>query len=270
MERTSTGVRPSPTPHSKVKLPTYAFQRQRYWPDPDRFTSAMAIGQAATDHPLLGAMVDFADERRLFTGRVSLESFPWLADHVVLGSVLLPGTAFVDLVLCAGECVGCPALRELVLEAPLLLSEGGGVQLQFSVGEPDEFGLRSVGVYSRPERGVGWCGGVVGEWVRHASGVLAPAEVGAEGRAVSLGERLGVLGGGVWPPDGAEVVPVDGLYDALVELGFEYGPAFQGLRAAWRRGRSSSRRLRCRRSSGRKPLVLVCIRRCWMRRFMSV
>ena len=94
----------------KVKLPTYAFQRQHYWPrSRSGSQDATAIGQVPIDHPLLGAAVALADERGwLFTGRVSLESFPWLADHVVLGSVLLPGTALLELAFYAGSRVGCP------------------------------------------------------------------------------------------------------------------------------------------------------------------
>ncbi len=105
----------------------------------------------SADHPLLGAAVELADGGGwLFTGRLSLQSHPWLADHAVMGSVLLPGTAFLELALYAGEQVGCAVVRELTLEAPLLFSEHGAVQLQLSVGEPDETGQRSVGIYSRP------------------------------------------------------------------------------------------------------------------------
>ncbi len=80
-------------------------------------------------------------------------------------------------------------------------------------------------------RGRGEAGlGVQVGWVCHAEGLLAPAgSVSLDGQAVA-----GVSG--EWPPVGSEPVDIDGLYDALAEQGLEYGPAFQGLRAVWRRG----------------------------------
>ncbi len=217
----------------RVDLPTYAFQRERFWLEDGLGVGDMvSAGQAATGHPLLGAVVELAGGGQLFTGRLSLQSHPWLADHAVLGSVLLPGTAFLDLALCVGERAGCAVVQELTLEAPLLFAERGGVVLQVSVGEASEDGERSLGVYSRTE-GAGE--DLVAEWTRHASGVLAVAGGVLNGRAGVLGERASSLAG-VWPPEGSEAVLVDGLYDVLAGWGFEYGPAFQGLQAVWRRG----------------------------------
>ncbi len=224
----------------RVSLPTYAFQRERYWltrtiPDTNNMTSA---GQSSAEHPLLGAMVELADgEQWLFTGRISLHGHPWLLDHTVLGGVLLPGTAFLELALAAGERVGCAGVQELTLEAPLLLAgDEAAVQLQLSVGEPDESGARSLAVHSRPERNVAEDTVVAEAWTRHASGVLAPVGAGLNGRVAVVGERAGLLVDGAWPPPGAQMVDLDGLYDLLAERGFEYGPVFQGLRAAWRSG----------------------------------
>ncbi|MGH2855311.1 MAG: SDR family NAD(P)-dependent oxidoreductase, partial [Solirubrobacteraceae bacterium] len=191
----------------------------------------------------------------LFTGRLSLESHAWLGDHAVTGVVLLPGTAFLELALHAGGRVGCARVRELALEAPLVLG-GGGVQLQVLVGEVDEEGCRPVAVYSRPEgpaREDGLPGGA--SWVRHATGTLvdgaraAGAELDGRGAVAGFGEvdGLGAVAGfaevsgggpvgGVWPPEGAEALDVEGLYEGLAERGYEYGPAFRGLEAAWRRG----------------------------------
>jgi candicidin polyketide synthase FscB len=222
----------------RVKLPKYAFQRERYWLESSTpgAGDVAAAGLSAAAHPLLGAMVELADgEQWLFMGRVSLQSHPWLVDHAVFGSVLLAGTAFLDLALCVGERVGCASVRELTLEAPLLFPEHGAVVLQVSVGPPEEAGRRSFSVHSRPE---GSAEGAPGEerWTRHVSGELAPAGAALNGRAEAFEERMGVLAGESWPPAGAEVIEVDGLYDALAERGYEYGPVFQGLRAAWRRG----------------------------------
>ncbi|MEK8142948.1 hypothetical protein NKH18_14630 [Streptomyces sp. M10(2022)] len=89
----------------------------------------------------------------MFTGRLSQDSAPWVKDHVVLGSVIVPGTALVELALHAGRLTNCPVVEELVLQAPLILEEDVARQVQVMVGVRDGDGRREVGVYSRAE---GW------------------------------------------------------------------------------------------------------------------
>ena len=111
-----------------------------------------AAGLGAAGHPLLGAAVALAEgDGWLFTGRISLESHSWLADHVVLGHVLLPGTALLELVLHAGGELGCPVVSELVLHTPVVVPERGALQLQVRVGEFDEGGGRPVSIHTRRE-----------------------------------------------------------------------------------------------------------------------
>jgi polyketide synthase 12 len=108
-------------------------------------------GQASADHPLLGASVALAGEERLvFTGRLSLRTHPWLADHAVFETVLLPGTAFVELALRAGAEVGADAVEELTLEAPLIIPAEGAVQIQVALAEPGRPGRRAIAIHSRP------------------------------------------------------------------------------------------------------------------------
>ena len=236
----------------RVGLPRYAFQRERYWLAPTAGAgSAGAVGQVAIDHPLLGAAVALADgEGWLFTGRLSLQTHPWLADHVVFGTVLLPGAAFVELLLHVGRQLGCECVRELVLEAPLVLDARrpgeDAVQIQIAVSEPDDSvpPARTVAIYSRGERAAtdrepadAAAGGELVEapWTRHARGRLEPAGGLAPAGEAASSAAAGALAG-VWPPPGAEEAPIGGLYDELAGAGLEYGPVFQGLQAAWRRG----------------------------------
>ncbi len=197
----------------RVDLPTYAFTDERYWLDEG--SAPIGHGLAPSGHPLLGGGIDLPDsDGHLFTSRLTRDGLPWLADHAVGGTVLLPGTAFIELAVRAGEEVGCPVVEELTLAAPLVLPEHGGVQVQVVVGGPDAEERRTFTVHSRLDDE---------PWTRHATGVLATTGAPADG------------GLDVWPPIDALPVDVSGLYDGFAAIGLEYGPAFQGVRSAWRR-----------------------------------
>jgi acyl transferase domain-containing protein/NADP-dependent 3-hydroxy acid dehydrogenase YdfG/acyl carrier protein len=203
----------------RVSLPTYAFEHQRYWLESNGTPAGTSFaGLGDTGHPLLGAEVDVpGSDGALFAGQLSLRTQPWLADHVVSGVVPLPGTALVDTVVRAGDHVGAGVIDELLIETPLVVPERDALRTRVRVGEPDGDGHRSVEVYSRPD-------GSAAPWTRHVTGTLRTA---ADQPASDLS---------TWPPSNAEAVSVDGFYERQWDAGFEFGPLFRGLRAAWTRG----------------------------------
>ncbi|MDQ7807670.1 type I polyketide synthase [Amycolatopsis sp. A133] len=208
-------------PFRRVELPTYAFDHQHYWLQMGgSATDAVSLGLAGADHPLLGAVVPLPQSDGLvFTSRLSLKSHPWLAGHAIGGVVLIPGTVYVDLALRAGDELGFGVLEELVIEAPLVLAERGGVRVQVAVSGPNETGSRAVDVFSMREDG--------DEWTRHATGLLGASTSREPGRGFDFA---------AWPPAGAQPVDVENFYTDLTERGYAYSGAFQGMRAVWRRG----------------------------------
>lgn len=213
----------------RVSLPPYAFQREHYWLESSGGASgdATSLGQVSPEHPLLGAAVALADGRGwLFTARISLLSHPWLADHAVAGSVVLPGSALLELALRAGVEVGWETVEELTQEVPLVVPEREALLLQVSVGAPDDAGKRPFDIYARLALATGEEPEAHEQWTRHASGVLAQSEL----EAPLAGELR------PWPPAGGVALELDGVYETLAERGLEYGPEFECLRAAWRVG----------------------------------
>ena len=179
-----------------VDLPTYPFQRERYW--------------AENRQPLLGAAVPLASgDGVVLTGRLSVATQPWLADHVVAGAVVLPGTAFVELALHPGH----GRVGDLTIESPLVLPEHGAVDVQVFVAADG-----AVAIHARPDRDDA-------PWTRHATGIIDDGPDAGEPYSLPA-----------WPPPGAEPIDLDDLYPALAEVGLAYGPTFRGLRSAWRVG----------------------------------
>jgi acyl transferase domain-containing protein len=142
-----------------VELPTYAFQGERFWPD------EAAEGETA---------LELAGGGLVLTSRLSPRAQPWLADHVVSGTVLVPGTAFVEWALRAGARTGCERVADLTLETPLVLPGDDAYDLQVTVGAAGDDGRRSVEIHSRH---------ATGGWARHATGVLAPGTAAPAGFA---------------------------------------------------------------------------------------
>ncbi|MDX3733810.1 SDR family NAD(P)-dependent oxidoreductase [Streptomyces caniscabiei] len=202
-----------------VELPTYPFQRERYWYSPGhRGEDPASLGLDAADHPLLGSGVELPESgAQMYTARLGADTTPWLADHALMGSPLLPGAAFADLALWAGRQAGVGRIEELTLAAPLVLPASKGVRLRLNVGAPDTDDARRFAVHARAEGAT--------DWTLHAEGLLTAQDTADVPDASAT-----------TPPPGAEQLDIGDFYERFAELGYGYGPSFRGLVSAHRFG----------------------------------
>lgn len=187
-------------------LPTYPFQRQRYW-GPAKPKAAQAISHTA--HPLLGekcSLAGLSSEMR-FEKIIEPDSPPWLTDHEVMGAIVFPGAAFIDLALAVQPAI---ELKEIVFEQPLRLQ--GRTRIQSVLRTDDESG-KSLQVYASPEQ--------TENWTRcfRSSVVESEAKIPS---AIDLQEILASL---------SETADVDQFYGLLGNLGLNYGSAFRVIKS---------------------------------------
>ncbi|AOS63730.1 type I polyketide synthase [Actinoalloteichus hymeniacidonis] len=189
-----------------ASLPTYPFADTRYWPVAPLLDAPVPLADAHS-----GA--EAGSDEVLLTGRLSAADRPWLLDHVVEGTALLPGAGFVELALRAGATAGLDTVAALTVHAPLPVTADRPVPIQLRLGGGDATGARRLTISARD---------TVGDWTRHASGVLTAADAPAVATPTA------------WPP--ADAIPLDiaGIHERLDAIGHRYGPAFRGLRGLWR------------------------------------
>ncbi|HYW84127.1 MAG TPA: acyltransferase domain-containing protein, partial [Spirochaetia bacterium] len=208
----------APYSRRRVSIPTYAFERKRYWIEA---RPARQVAGEDTGHPLLGVRLPRAEPGALFESMLSVELVSYLGDHRVFEQAVLPGTAYMELAHAAAQAHWGPGnheLKELVLQAPMLLPEKGGCRVQVVVGQSEEEGT-TVNVYSQAADAKS-----SEAWTTHASGKLEQDSGEREPEAIDLEELKKRCAG---------TVDVGGVYAGFREAGLDYGEVFRGIKGAW-------------------------------------
>jgi acyl transferase domain-containing protein len=206
----------------RVDLPTYPFQRERYWFDtafPPR--SARTMAGTPTGHPLLGDRI--ASPLQLFQSSLSIATTPWLSDHRIYGNALLPGAAFIEFAMAAGrEVLGSDdiAITDISLREGLTIPETGSVTVQVVV-TPQEGGSQQIQVFSQSPADVNAEPAHDGpEWRLHLEAIASPSE--------SVPPSAGIP---ALQADGRVDRDVVAYYDHLTAQGAMYGPGFRCITA---------------------------------------
>lgn len=201
-------------PRRRLELPTYPFQRRRFWPK----TSGIAVdGGAGSSSGILGNAKDLASGDSVYTSRLSVKSQPWLSDHVIYGTVVVPGATYAAMALAA---VGAPArVKDVFFYEPIILPEKSSREVQLTLHPLQDGGESTFQVHSRPygERGA--------EWSLNAEGTVS---AGTDDEPVSQGD----------PVDEAierlnRMRPQE-LFETFADLELAWGPTWSGsLKSLW-------------------------------------
>ena len=157
----------------RVELPTYPFQRRRYWPKAATMTSGGGDGIRVSG--ILGNAKDLASGDTVYTTVLSVKTQPWLAHHVIYGTVVVPGATYAAMALAAA---GAPArVKEVFFYEPIILPEKASREVQLTMHPVEGGDGWKFQVHSRP------FGVRDADWSLNADGtVLAGADAEAPER----------------------------------------------------------------------------------------
>ncbi|KWX56762.1 type I polyketide synthase, partial [Mycobacterium sp. NAZ190054] len=200
----------------RLVLPTYPFQHRRFWPK----SSGLAMeGSGGPTSGILGGAKDLASGDTVYTSRLSVKSQPWLADHVIYGTVVVPGATYAAMALAA---VGTPArAKDVFFYEPIILPEKSSREVQLTLHPLAEAETWTFQVHSRPY------GVRDAEWSLNAEGTVVagvgdeepvPQDADPVDEAIERLERMR-------PQD---------LFETFADLELAWGPTWSGsLKSLW-------------------------------------
>ena len=206
-------------PRRSLELPTYPFQRRRFWPKTSGSSGADIYGSAVSG--ILGTGKDLASGDSIYTSRLSVKSQPWLSDHVIYGTVVVPGATYAAMALAA---VGAPArAKDVFFYEPIILPEKASREVQLSLHPLDDGTGSSFKVHSRPYgvQDSEWSLNAEGTVVKGASDPTDEPEPEQPEPIDAAIERL------------TRMRPQD-LFETFADLELAWGPTWSGsLKSVW-------------------------------------
>ncbi len=225
-------------PRRSVPLPTYPFQRQRYWVDSDKVnhhTTQLPSKNATKSpllHPLLGQKLHQAGSSEIrFESQISKEIPTFFKDHQIYQMVIVPATAYLEMALAAGTVVFKSdnlVVEDTTIEQALVLPEDDSKTIQLVLNSLEN-SVYSFQIFSL---NIGKDNLEV-TWTLHATGKVRLAEKQPEPSQVELASLQAQY---------TQEVSVSQHYQLFRECGIDYGPGFQAVEQIWRdQGKALSR-----------------------------
>jgi acyl transferase domain-containing protein/acyl carrier protein len=218
------GAIDGPAVRRPVNLPTYPFERTRYWLAP---SPAARQGAASTSsHSLLGRRIDTPLSSLIFESQLTASTPAFLGDHRLHGLALLPATAYFEMARHAATALGgrSPVIDAIALHRALVLDDEEPCTVQIVV-TPKDHGAAIFEIASRTQVEAG--SDTARQWTVHATGTLRlDADIEPLTAPLDIPALCGRLD--------AEL-DMSAYYERLHARGLEYGPAFRGIQALWRR-----------------------------------
>jgi acyl transferase domain-containing protein/NADPH:quinone reductase-like Zn-dependent oxidoreductase/SAM-dependent methyltransferase/acyl carrier protein len=224
----------------RVALPTYPFQRKRYWTeipkDRPAGTSSSVAQRKTLAHPLLHHRLDspFLKDT-IIESDISVADLPWLNDHQAFGQRVLPATAYLEMGLAAaGEAFGSRSfsIRDMDIREAMTIEDGAMRRVQIAV-TPLEGDAASFQIASLTDvRGGG------SKWKVHAAGRLQADPANADGESAgrtSLADAKSRC---------EQETSVETYHQRFAALGMYLGPGFKGLERLWLGGSEVLARVR--------------------------
>lgn len=204
-------------PGHRLELPTYPFQRRHFWPR----TSGISLDGPAVSG-ILGSAKDLASGDSVYTSRLSVKSQPWLSDHVIYGTVVVPGATYAAMALAAA---GPPArVQDVFFYEPIILPEKASREVQLTLHPRADGGGSSFQVHSRPY------GDHDAEWSLNAEGTLTPG-AGVEEPAPEPAEPADPIDAAV---ERMERMRPQELFETFADMELAWGPNWSGsLKSLW-------------------------------------
>ncbi len=217
-------------PRRRLELPTYPFQRRRFWPK----ASGLPAGWGGLDGPgagvsgILGSAKELASGDTVYTSRLSVKSQPWLSDHVIYGTVVVPGATYAAMALAA---VGPPArVQDVFFYEPIILPEKASREVQLTL-HPLEDGVHSGAawsfrVHSRPY------GVHEAEWSLNADGTVVSGVTETEDQPVTdPADSADSLAASI---ERMERMRPQQLFETFADMELAWGPNWSGsLKSLW-------------------------------------
>jgi acyl transferase domain-containing protein/NADPH:quinone reductase-like Zn-dependent oxidoreductase/acyl carrier protein len=214
-----------PQPHRRLDLPTYPFQRRRFWPRTSAIIGTVGLdGLGVALSGILGSAKDLASGDSVYTSRLSVKSQPWLSDHVIYGTVVVPGATYAAMALAA---VGPPArVQDVFFYEPIILAEKASREVQLTL-HPLEDG---------PQRGAAWTfrvhsrpyGVSDAEWSLNADGTLSKDASGTEAEPLTGADTIDVA------IERMNRMRPQELFETFAAMELAWGPNWSGsLKSLW-------------------------------------